>query len=184
MAQPKAKLYPGDKHKDAVRAVNPTMLLSDWLQTNYKHVTFDNRIAKGGTSLVVPDCNVNLTFALISTDNIQQFARLALREAPVGTIYDKIPLAIGNLTVKAVKPYAVQPKPPEMLHVIAHHSPVVKPTTRDFVIVYGKWRIVVDAKPGKRSCYCKDRHLPLAAYLYEITSPAFLQRITSTFTPS
>lgn len=92
MAQPKAKLYPGDKHKDAVRAVNPTMLLSDWLQANYKHVTFETRIAKGGTSLVVPDCNVNLTFALISTDNIQQFARLALHEAPVGTIFDKIPL--------------------------------------------------------------------------------------------
>ena len=103
MAQPKAKLYPSDKQKNAVRAVNPTMLLSDWLQANYTHVTFVNRIAKGGTSLVVPDCNVNLTFALISTDNIQQFARLALREAPVGTIFDKIPLEWYTDKVEEVK---------------------------------------------------------------------------------
>lgn len=88
----KPKTYPGDRHKAAIRAVNPTMLLSDWLDANYKHVTFSPRLSKNGTVLVVPECNVNLTFALISTDNIQQFARIAFHEAPVGTVVDKIPL--------------------------------------------------------------------------------------------
>ena len=74
----------------AVKA--PGCTLSDWLEKNFLHVSLENNITQGSKRLVVPQSNVELTVALLSTDNVADWAKVAFHWAPAGTIIDKIPL--------------------------------------------------------------------------------------------
>lgn len=79
--------------KQAARAEAkvPQSTLSSWLDANFKHVTLTTSIGEGGKRLVVPQLNVELTMALLSTDCLGDWAKVALHFAPTGTIIDKIP---------------------------------------------------------------------------------------------
>lgn len=66
--------------------------MSGWLELNYNHVTLDKFIGEGGKRLAVPQSNIELTIALLSTDNVVDWARVAFHWAPAGTIVDKVPL--------------------------------------------------------------------------------------------
>lgn len=70
----------------------PGCTLSDWLAKNFLHVSLDNYITQGSKRLVVPQSNVELTIALLSTDNVADWAKVAFHWCPPGTIVDKIPL--------------------------------------------------------------------------------------------
>lgn len=69
----------------------PGITLSGWLKKNYTHVTLSERICDKGQTLVVPRHCVELTIGLLSTDNIKDWAHLAMHWAPAGTIIDKVP---------------------------------------------------------------------------------------------
>lgn len=69
----------------------PGITLSGWLNLNFTHVTLYENIFEGGKRLQVPKHNVELTMALLSTDNVADFAKVALHWAPAGTIVDKVP---------------------------------------------------------------------------------------------
>ena len=79
--------------KQAARAEAkvPQSTLSSWLDANFKHVTLTTSIGEGGKRLVVPQLNVELTMALLSTDCLADWAKVALHFAPTGTIIDRIP---------------------------------------------------------------------------------------------
>lgn len=63
------------------------MKLSQFLEKNFTHVTFDEYIG----TLKVPKINVDLTYGLLSTENKDEFKKLVFHLAPVGTIIDDIP---------------------------------------------------------------------------------------------
>lgn len=83
----------GKKKAAQLAATHPGITLSSWLDQNYKHVTLSTSITEGATRLVCPQSNVELTIALLSTDNVADWARVAFHWAPAGTIVDKIPLS-------------------------------------------------------------------------------------------
>lgn len=62
------------------------MRLSEWLEHNFKHVTFDENIG----NLRVPKINVDLTYGLLSTETKEEFKKLVFHLAPVGIIVDDI----------------------------------------------------------------------------------------------
>ena len=62
------------------------MRLSEWLEQNFKHVTFDENIG----NLRVPKINVDLTYGLLSTETKEEFRKLVFHLAPVGIIVDDI----------------------------------------------------------------------------------------------
>ena len=63
------------------------MKLSEWLEQNFKHITFDENIG----NLRVPKINVDLTYGLLSTETKEEFKKLVFHLAPVGIIVDDIP---------------------------------------------------------------------------------------------
>lgn len=62
------------------------MKLSEWLEQNFKHVTFEEYIG----NLKVPKINVELTYGLLSTETKDEFKKLVFHLAPVGIIVDDI----------------------------------------------------------------------------------------------
>jgi hypothetical protein len=62
------------------------MKLSEWLEQNFKHVTFEENIG----NLKVPKINVELTYGLLSTETKEEFQKLVFHLAPVGVIIDSI----------------------------------------------------------------------------------------------
>lgn len=82
----------GQEKAKALEEKAPGCTLSGWLDLNYKHVTLEKTISEGSKRLVVPQSNVELTIALLSTDNVVDWARVAFHWAPSGTIIDKVPV--------------------------------------------------------------------------------------------
>lgn len=82
----------GQEKAKALEEKAPGCTLSGWLDLNYKHVTLDKTICEDSKRLVVPHSNVELTIALLSTDNVVDWARVAFHWAPPGTIIDKVPV--------------------------------------------------------------------------------------------
>ena len=82
----------GTEKAKALEEKAPGCTLSGWLEINYTHVTLDRNITDGSKRLVVPQFQVELTIALLSTDNVADWARVALHWAPAGTIIDKVPV--------------------------------------------------------------------------------------------
>lgn len=82
----------GQEKAKALEDKAPGCTLSGWLELNYNHVTLDKFIGEGGKRLAVPQSNIELTIALLSTDNVVDWARVAFHWAPSGTIVDKVPL--------------------------------------------------------------------------------------------
>lgn len=67
------------------------MTLQAWLKDNYTHITIDTTIMNpNGSLLSVPKLNVDLTIGLISTNNKEEFAKLAFHYAPLGTIIEPL----------------------------------------------------------------------------------------------
>jgi hypothetical protein len=66
------------------------MTLQDYLNNNFKHITLDPVVNTGSSILTVPKVNVDLTIGLISTNNKEEFAKLAFHYAPVGTIIEPL----------------------------------------------------------------------------------------------
>lgn len=66
------------------------MTINEWLEQNYTHVTLTPEIGVNGNVLRVKDWNVDLTVGLISTDNIEDYARLVFKYLPPGTIIEPI----------------------------------------------------------------------------------------------
>lgn len=67
------------------------MTLQDYLNTNFKHITLDNLIkSPNGSIITVPQVNVDLTIGIISTNNKEEFAKLAFHYAPAGTIIEPL----------------------------------------------------------------------------------------------
>lgn len=89
------------------------MTLQDYLNNNFKHITLDTLIKNpNGSIITVPQVNVDLTIGIISTNNKEEFAKLAFHYAPAGTIiepleddwYDTRVLLVRNLlTEKLLK---------------------------------------------------------------------------------
>lgn len=82
----------GEKKAAKLAEEHPGITLSSWLENNYLHVTLESSVAQGGKRLVVPQSNVELTVALLSTDNVADWAKVAFHWAPAGTIVDKVPV--------------------------------------------------------------------------------------------
>lgn len=82
----------GQEKAKALEEKAPGCTLSGWLELNYKHVTLEKTISEGSKRLAVPLFNVELTIALLSTDNVVDWARVAFHWAPPGTIIDKVPV--------------------------------------------------------------------------------------------
>lgn len=82
----------GTEKAKALEEKVPGCTLSGWLELNYTHVTLDKNITEGSKRLVVPQFQVELTIALLSTDNVADWARVAFHWAPAGTIIDKVPV--------------------------------------------------------------------------------------------
>lgn len=67
------------------------MTLQTWLKQNFTHITLDTTImGANGTLLSVPKLNVDLTIGLISTNNKEEYSKLALHYAPLGTIVEPL----------------------------------------------------------------------------------------------
>ena len=67
------------------------MTLQKWLEDNYNHITLDTTIMNpNGSIITVPKFNVDLTIGLISTNNKEEFSKIAFHYAPVGTIIEPI----------------------------------------------------------------------------------------------
>lgn len=62
------------------------MKLSEWLEQNFKHVTFEEYVG----NLKVPKINIDLTYGLLSTETKEEFKKLVFHLAPVGIIVDDI----------------------------------------------------------------------------------------------
>ena len=82
----------GQEKAKALEEKAPGITLSGWLDLNYKHVTLSTSLVESGKRLAVPQSNVELTIALLSTDNVVDWARVAFHWAPAGTIIDKVPV--------------------------------------------------------------------------------------------
>jgi hypothetical protein len=63
------------------------MTRSEWLEKNFKHVTFEETVG----NLRVPKINVDLTYGLISTESKEEFSKLVFHLMPSGTVVDEIP---------------------------------------------------------------------------------------------
>jgi hypothetical protein len=63
------------------------MTRSEWLEKNFKHVTFEETVG----TLRVPKINVDLTYGLISTESKEEFSKLVFHLMPSGTVVDEIP---------------------------------------------------------------------------------------------
>lgn len=81
----------GKEKAAELEAKVPGCTLSGWLRLNFKHVTLTSVITQGGKRLAVPQVNIELTIALLSTDNVADWAKTAFHWAPAGTIVDKVP---------------------------------------------------------------------------------------------
>lgn len=81
----------GKKKAAQLATEYPGSTLTSWLDLNYKHVTLSTNITEGGNRIVCPQSNVELTIALLSCDNVADWARVAFHWAPAGTIIDKVP---------------------------------------------------------------------------------------------
>lgn len=81
----------GKKKFEQLEAENPGCTLTGWIQHNFNHITFDRTVRENGKTLAVPQHNVELTLALLSTDNVIDWADVAFHFAPAGTILDKVP---------------------------------------------------------------------------------------------
>lgn len=67
------------------------MTLQDYLNNNFKHITLDTMIKNpNGSIITVPQVNVDLTIGIISTNNKEEFAKLAFHYAPAGTIIEPL----------------------------------------------------------------------------------------------
>ena len=67
------------------------MTLQDYLNNNFKHITLDTMIKNAnGSVITVPQLNVDLTIGIISTNNKEEFAKLAFHYAPAGTIIEPL----------------------------------------------------------------------------------------------
>lgn len=67
------------------------MTLQDYLNKNFTHITLDNLIKNSNGSIItVPQVNVDLTIGLISTNNKEEFSKLAFHYAPAGTIIEPL----------------------------------------------------------------------------------------------
>lgn len=67
------------------------MTLQDFLNNNFKHITLDTMIKNpNGSIITVPQLNVDLTIGIISTNNKEEFAKLAFHYAPAGTIIEPL----------------------------------------------------------------------------------------------
>jgi len=67
------------------------MTLQDYLNNNFKHITLDTLIkSPNGSIITVPQVNVDLTIGIISTNNKEEFAKLAFHYAPAGTIIEPL----------------------------------------------------------------------------------------------
>jgi hypothetical protein len=67
------------------------MTLQDFLDKNFTHITLDNIIKNSNGSIItVPQLNVELTIGLISTNNKEEFSKLAFHYAPAGTIIEPL----------------------------------------------------------------------------------------------
>lgn len=67
------------------------MTLQDFLNNNFKHITLDTMIKNpNGSIITVPQVNVDLTIGIISTNNKEEFAKLAFHYAPAGTIIEPL----------------------------------------------------------------------------------------------
>ena len=67
------------------------MTLQTWLEDNYKHITLDTMIMNpNGSIITVPKINVDLTIGLISTNNKDEFSKIAFHYAPIGTIIEPL----------------------------------------------------------------------------------------------
>lgn len=82
----------GPEKAAALDKSHPGMTLSSWLEHNYTHVTFEKTVQEGSKRLTVAPHNVELTIALLSTDNVVDWAKVAFHWAPAGTIVDKVPM--------------------------------------------------------------------------------------------
>lgn len=82
----------GKEKADKLNSEHPGMTLSSWLELNYTHVTLDQNLVQDGKRLVVKSWNVELTMALLSTNNVADWAKVAFHWAPAGTIIDKVPV--------------------------------------------------------------------------------------------
>lgn len=82
----------GTEKAKALEEKAPGCTLSGWLEMNYSHVTLEKFITDGSKRLAVPQFQVELTIALLSTDNVADWARVAFHWAPAGTIIDKVPV--------------------------------------------------------------------------------------------
>lgn len=88
------------------------MTLQEFLDNNFTHITLDTLVLSNGSTLNVPRLNVDLTIGLISTNNIEEFTKLATHYAPLGTIIEplnetwyetKVLLVRNMLTEKLLK---------------------------------------------------------------------------------
>ena len=67
------------------------MTLQDYLNKNFNHITLDTMIKNpNGSIITVPQVNVDLTIGIISTNNKEEFAKLAFHYAPAGTIIEPL----------------------------------------------------------------------------------------------
>lgn len=82
----------GKEKQQELEEKAPGITLSGWLENNYAHVTLESSVTQGGKRLVVPQFCVELTIALLSTDNVVDWAKVAFHWAPAGTIVDKVPV--------------------------------------------------------------------------------------------
>lgn len=80
----------GGKKAAKLAEEHPGITLSSWVELNYKHVTLDRTVRDGSKTITVPQHNVELTIALLSTDNVADWAKVAFHWAPAGTIVDKV----------------------------------------------------------------------------------------------
>lgn len=67
------------------------MNIQDWLKQNFTHITLDGYIkGTNGSVITCPSHNIDLTFGLISTNNKEEFAKLAFTYVPLGTIIEPL----------------------------------------------------------------------------------------------
>lgn len=66
------------------------MNLSDWLKQTFTHISLEKQLVKNGQTLVIPDICIELTYGLLSTNDLEEFSKLVFHLAPAGVIVDKI----------------------------------------------------------------------------------------------
>lgn len=66
------------------------MNLSDWLKQTFTHISLEKQLVKNGQTLVIPDICIELTYGLLSTNDLEEFSKLVFHLAPTGIVVDKI----------------------------------------------------------------------------------------------